>query len=148
VDPTASTADIRKAKRKWVLATHPDKCADTGAREAFELVTEASETLLNGATRRCYDAGMHASLEKGEEPRHDSEESGLESRAGQPSGPPENGFYLNHKCAHLTRSRPPRHSVTSGGPGAIAMLLAIAASRRRAIYWNGWLSDMQTKGPP
>jgi DnaJ-class molecular chaperone len=58
VDGNADEAAIRKAKRQLSLATHPDKCSCPGAQQAFQLVTEASDALLDTAARAQYDVDL------------------------------------------------------------------------------------------
>ena len=59
----ASDADdvtIKKAKRALALATHPDKTSVPGAKEAFQMITDASETLLDSTIRSEYDRDLNA----------------------------------------------------------------------------------------
>ena len=56
VQPRANAAHVRHAKNRRVLLTHPDKTDCPGAEQAFELVVEASDVLLNSSARKQYDA--------------------------------------------------------------------------------------------
>ena len=52
--------DIRRAYLRLSLRFHPDKNKDPGARETFQQVAEAYETLHDISKRRAYDAASHA----------------------------------------------------------------------------------------
>ena len=56
VQPRAKPAHVRHAKNRRVLLTHPDKTDCPGAEQAFELVVEAADVLLNSVARKQYDA--------------------------------------------------------------------------------------------
>ncbi|KAA6423225.1 MAG: hypothetical protein FRX49_07212, partial [Trebouxia sp. A1-2] len=56
VETTAGEDSIRKARRNKSLVVHPDKTDIAGARDAFDRVTSAAETLCDPSKRRQYDA--------------------------------------------------------------------------------------------
>lgn len=85
----ASDADLRQAKRKLALLTHPDKCSTPGASEAFQLVTKAAETLLEPSLRHRYDCGRREAYGGGAQP---------DGPAQQPAG---DGFYVQYRCASV-----------------------------------------------
>jgi DnaJ-class molecular chaperone len=64
IDTAAGEATVKQAKRQLSLLTHPDKSSIPGSREAFQLVTDAAEVLLDAGKRKAYDrelAGLAAS---------------------------------------------------------------------------------------
>ena len=54
----ATAADIKRAYRRLVLVTHPDRTPDPAAHARYLLVNAAYETLSNPARRFAYDAGL------------------------------------------------------------------------------------------
>lgn len=60
VEEHATPDDIRRAYRKLVLLTHPDRTPDLGAHQQFLLINEAYDVLSNPARRRGYDALLAA----------------------------------------------------------------------------------------
>ncbi|TGE21741.1 J domain-containing protein [Hymenobacter aquaticus] len=60
VSEQATTDDIRRAYRRLVLLTHPDRTTDPAAHQQFLLVNEAYDVLSNPARRRGYDALLSA----------------------------------------------------------------------------------------
>lgn len=61
VDEQATPDDIRRAYRRLVLLTHPDRTTDPAAHGQFLLINEAYDVLSNPARRRGYDALLEAS---------------------------------------------------------------------------------------
>ncbi|UOQ53514.1 J domain-containing protein [Hymenobacter cellulosivorans] len=61
VDEQATPDDIRRAYRRLVLLTHPDRTTDPAAHGRFLLINEAYDVLSNPARRRGYDALLEAS---------------------------------------------------------------------------------------
>ncbi|OUJ75073.1 J domain-containing protein [Hymenobacter crusticola] len=58
----ASTADIRRAYRRLVLLTHPDRTPDLAAHERYLAINEAYDVLGHVARRQLYDAQLQALL--------------------------------------------------------------------------------------
>lgn len=58
VEEQASPSEIRRAYRKLVLLTHPDRTADPAAHARYLLVNEAYEILSAPAQRQLYDAAL------------------------------------------------------------------------------------------
>ena len=56
----ATTADIKRAYRRLVLLTHPDRTSDFAAHRRFLAVNEAYDVLSHPARRAAYDAARHA----------------------------------------------------------------------------------------
>lgn len=59
LQPSASTADVKKGFRKVALTCHPDKVAPEereAATRRFQLIAEAYEVLANAASRQKYDS--------------------------------------------------------------------------------------------
>ncbi|PJJ54485.1 J domain-containing protein [Hymenobacter chitinivorans] len=61
VDEQATPDDIRRAYRRLVLLTHPDRTTDPAAHQRFLRINEAYDVLSNPARRRGYDALLEAS---------------------------------------------------------------------------------------
>src|SRR5688572_31695095 len=62
VERTASADEIKKAYRKLARKYHPDVSKEKDAKERFQEVAEAYETLKDKAKRDAYDnLGRHAS---------------------------------------------------------------------------------------
>ncbi|MCB2406876.1 J domain-containing protein [Hymenobacter lucidus] len=61
VSEQATADDIRRAYRKLVLLTHPDRTTDPAAHQQFLLINEAYDVLISPARRRGYDALLAAS---------------------------------------------------------------------------------------
>ncbi|HEX8505987.1 MAG TPA: J domain-containing protein [Hymenobacter sp.] len=55
---TATPEDIRRAYRRLVLLTHPDRTPDPAAHARYLAVNAAYETLSDPARRQAYDAAM------------------------------------------------------------------------------------------
>ena len=55
---TASADDIKRAHRRLAMQWHPDRCREPDAREQFERIQHAYETLRDERQRRKYDAGL------------------------------------------------------------------------------------------
>ncbi|GFP91313.1 Dnaj homolog subfamily b member 8 [Phtheirospermum japonicum] len=55
VDPTADDAAIKKQFKRLALMLHPDKNRSVEAKDAFELVSEAKDILLDKQRRSDYD---------------------------------------------------------------------------------------------
>jgi curved DNA-binding protein CbpA len=96
----ADMGTIRKAKRLQSLATHPDKCSIPGAADAFRLVTDASDMLLDLRRRQRFDtqlaqerADAAAAARRAREP-----EARQQPRSHAEAGPSGNGFWLTIKC--------------------------------------------------
>jgi hypothetical protein len=60
VSEQATPDDIRRAYRKLVLLTHPDRTTDPAAHGQFLRINEAYDVLSNPARRRGYDALLQA----------------------------------------------------------------------------------------
>ncbi|MBF9236358.1 J domain-containing protein [Hymenobacter sp. BT683] len=58
VPTTAKLADIRRAYRRLVFLTHPDRTPDPEAHARYYAVTAAYEVLSNPSRRVAYDAGI------------------------------------------------------------------------------------------
>jgi len=58
VDEQASANDIRRAYRRLVLLTHPDRTADPAAHARYLLINEAYEILSDPARRQQYSAAL------------------------------------------------------------------------------------------
>ncbi|HEX8350975.1 MAG TPA: J domain-containing protein [Hymenobacter sp.] len=54
----ASASEIRRAYRRLVLLTHPDRTTDPAAHARYLLINEAYETLSDPARRQRYDAAL------------------------------------------------------------------------------------------
>ncbi|KAF8819428.1 DnaJ domain-containing protein [Cardiosporidium cionae] len=54
--PDASEEDIKRQFRKISLLIHPDKCSHLKAREAFQILSKAYETLQKPEMRKKYDS--------------------------------------------------------------------------------------------
>ena len=88
-----SDADaIRRAKRRLSLATHPDKSPVPGAREAFELVTEAADHLLDEKKRVRYARDLAASVEAA---------AASADRTGSSDEDAIGGIYMHAGCVTL-----------------------------------------------
>src|SRR6185503_14216227 len=62
VDKTANADDIKKAYRKLARKYHPDVSKEKNAKEKFQEVSEAYETLKDPEKRAAYDQlGTHQS---------------------------------------------------------------------------------------
>lgn len=59
-EEATDVSKIRKTYRLLALKTHPDKCADERATEAFQLLSEAFDVLHNQATQRTYLAAQQS----------------------------------------------------------------------------------------
>jgi curved DNA-binding protein CbpA len=55
----ATPDDIRRAYRRLVQLTHPDRTPDPAAHRRYLAVNEACETLSNPARRQQYDRQLH-----------------------------------------------------------------------------------------
>eukprot|EP00930_Biecheleria_cincta_P055066 TRINITY_DN41439_c0_g1_i1.p1 TRINITY_DN41439_c0_g1~~TRINITY_DN41439_c0_g1_i1.p1 ORF type:complete len:561 (+),score=117.04 TRINITY_DN41439_c0_g1_i1:21-1703(+) len=55
VTPTATAAEIRKAYFRRSKQCHPDKTSDDGAKERFQVISEAYQVLSDPERRRTYD---------------------------------------------------------------------------------------------
>jgi DnaJ domain len=101
----ADTGTIRKAKRLQSLATHPDKCSIPGAADAFRLVTDASDMLLDLQRRQRFDTQLAqeradaaaAAARRAREP-----EARQQPQSHAEAGPSDNGFWLTIKCVPCT----------------------------------------------
>ncbi|MCB2376373.1 J domain-containing protein [Hymenobacter sp. BT635] len=60
VSEQATADDIRRAYRKLVLLTHPDRTTDPAAHQQFLLINEAYDVLSSPARRQGYDALLWA----------------------------------------------------------------------------------------
>eukprot|EP00697_Spironema_sp_BW2_P009621 gnl/Spiro4/24578_TR12195_c0_g1_i1.p2 gnl/Spiro4/24578_TR12195_c0_g1~~gnl/Spiro4/24578_TR12195_c0_g1_i1.p2 ORF type:complete len:118 (+),score=32.84 gnl/Spiro4/24578_TR12195_c0_g1_i1:75-428(+) len=58
VHTSCTTSDIKRRFNKLVLLIHPDKNPDPRAKEAFQAVHEALETLGNAESRRAYNTTL------------------------------------------------------------------------------------------
>ena len=58
LEDTATAADIRRAYRRLVLLTHPDRTPDPAAHARYLLINQAYETLSHPARRFAYDAAL------------------------------------------------------------------------------------------
>lgn len=56
----AAPDDIRRAYRRLVLLTHPDRTPDPAAHRRYLAINEAYDTLSNPSRRATYDARLHA----------------------------------------------------------------------------------------
>jgi len=57
IDKKASDTEIKKAYRTMSLKYHPDRNSDEGAKNKFQEINEAYETLSDNAKRQVYDMG-------------------------------------------------------------------------------------------
>ena len=57
----ASTADIRRAYRRLVLLTHPDRTLDPAAHARYLAINAAYEVLADPGRRAVYDVARHIS---------------------------------------------------------------------------------------
>ncbi|MFC2100359.1 J domain-containing protein [Bacteroidota bacterium] len=55
ISKNATTAEIKKAYRKYAKIYHPDISSKKDAKIIFQLVNEAYHTLINSRSRRIYD---------------------------------------------------------------------------------------------
>lgn len=60
VPEEASNRDVKKQFHKLSLLVHPDKCIHPRAREAFNAVSQAKDTLLDATSRQLIDSGIKA----------------------------------------------------------------------------------------
>ncbi|SHL25312.1 J domain-containing protein [Hymenobacter psychrotolerans] len=58
VSEQATAQEIRRAYRRLVLLTHPDRTPDPAAHRRYLAINEAYETLSSAARRQQYDAGL------------------------------------------------------------------------------------------
>jgi curved DNA-binding protein CbpA len=58
--PNAPAADIRRAYRRLVLLTHPDRTPDPAAHARYLVVNAAYETLSDPGRRHAYDLALQA----------------------------------------------------------------------------------------
>ena len=58
VNKKAASGDIKKAFRRAARQWHPDVCKEPDAKEQFQRINEAYQTLSNELMRRKYDAGL------------------------------------------------------------------------------------------
>ncbi|WP_324675361.1 J domain-containing protein [Hymenobacter sp. GOD-10R] len=58
----ASATDVRRAYRRLVLVTHPDRTPDVAAHERYLAINEAYEVLSDAQKRYVYDTRLHAFL--------------------------------------------------------------------------------------
>lgn len=65
VPPQASAADIRRAYRRLVLLTHPDRTPDAAAHQRYLAVNEAYDVLNDPSRRQAYDARLTSPVSYG-----------------------------------------------------------------------------------
>ncbi|KAK3682696.1 hypothetical protein B0T22DRAFT_471754 [Podospora appendiculata] len=64
VDATSSEAEIRRGFRRKALTAHPDKAGDAYDPVFYERLERARDVLINADSRKAYDDGMRAILQK------------------------------------------------------------------------------------
>ncbi|KAK5652481.1 hypothetical protein OQA88_10383 [Cercophora sp. LCS_1] len=64
IDATASESDIRRAFRRKALTAHPDKAGDAYDPALYERLERARDVLVGEESRKAYDDGMRAILQK------------------------------------------------------------------------------------
>jgi len=65
VPPQASAADIRRAYRRLVLLTHPDRTPDPAAHQRYLAINEAYDVLSDSTRRQAYDARLASPVSYG-----------------------------------------------------------------------------------
>ncbi|KAG8372999.1 hypothetical protein BUALT_Bualt12G0125400 [Buddleja alternifolia] len=66
LDPSSDESTIRRQYRRLSLGLHPDKNKFPGASDAFQLIREANEVLIDNEKRRLYDSRCRARVVSGE----------------------------------------------------------------------------------
>ncbi|QJX46301.1 J domain-containing protein [Hymenobacter taeanensis] len=86
VSEQASAEDLRRAYRRLVLLTHPDRTPDPAAHQRYLIVNEAYDILSNPIRRRAYDALLQTQRQPPEPPRPLHRDPALRRR-GRPPAP-------------------------------------------------------------
>src|SRR3977135_1487697 len=143
VERGASDEDIKKAYRKLARKYHPDVSKEPNAKEQFQEVSEAYETLKDKEKRAAFDSlGTHRAAQHFRPPPDWNERVGRDARAERPAPRPG----LRGQCRHQpggsrARHRAPTRAGWTQHPRAHPARRhrrRKAAAQRQGRAWGQW----------